>query len=364
MAIVATGGYGRGAARPVLRHRSVVPAPLQADAVGRERRRVHALRAVGPGLQGRARDAHDRSVHQARHRDITIRTSLLDARLIHGDAQLYADFEQRFRTEVVEGTARALHRRQDGRARCAPSGSGREPLQGRAQHQGRQGRPARSAHAALALEIPLRPGRGRGDGCRRHLQAGRGRHLPPLRGLPLDHPLLPALLQRPRRGGALVRRAAVARRAAQLPQPRRPARGRALHEALFPRREGRRRPDHDPVLGARDAAAQDVAGPEPAVAPAQLEGAAPAPHAHRFPHRQRSLERRRPGRVQARSGEPHPLLRRGEPDERVPAPGRDPAAAPVAAPDRRQAARRPGGEPHFRRAAEPAKPAPRCRCGA
>ncbi len=100
------GGLRTRPARPLLRHRSVVPAPLQADAVGRERRRVHALRAVGPGLQGRARDAHDRSVHQARHRDITIRTSLLDARLIHGDAQLYARFEQRFRTEVVEGTAR------------------------------------------------------------------------------------------------------------------------------------------------------------------------------------------------------------------------------------------------------------------
>ena len=36
-------------------------------------------------------------------------------------------------------------------------------------------------------------------------------------------------------------------------------RRRALHEALLSRRQGRRRPDDHPVLGARDAAAQGVA---------------------------------------------------------------------------------------------------------
>jgi [protein-PII] uridylyltransferase len=40
--------------------------------------------------------------------DITIRTSLLDMWLVHGDAQLYAELEQRFRSEVVAGTARAF----------------------------------------------------------------------------------------------------------------------------------------------------------------------------------------------------------------------------------------------------------------
>ena len=47
-----------------------------------------------------------RTVDQCiKHRaaDITIRTALLDARLIHGDAQLYAELEQRFRAEVVHG---------------------------------------------------------------------------------------------------------------------------------------------------------------------------------------------------------------------------------------------------------------------
>lgn len=37
---------------------------------------------------------------------MTIRTALPDARLIHGDRQLFAEFEDRFRNEVVKGTAR------------------------------------------------------------------------------------------------------------------------------------------------------------------------------------------------------------------------------------------------------------------
>ena len=61
-------------ARPacsLLRHRSAVPAALQADALGRERRRVHALSAVGPGAEGRSRHAHRRPMPQAvaRRRD-------------------------------------------------------------------------------------------------------------------------------------------------------------------------------------------------------------------------------------------------------------------------------------------------------
>ncbi len=66
MAIVATGGYGRGLLAPGSRHRSAVPVAVEADALGRERRRAHALRAVGSGLQGRPRHAHRRPVRQAR----------------------------------------------------------------------------------------------------------------------------------------------------------------------------------------------------------------------------------------------------------------------------------------------------------
>ena len=40
------------------------------------------------------------------HSDMTIRTALLDARLILGDEELFAEFEHRFRKEVLEGNAR------------------------------------------------------------------------------------------------------------------------------------------------------------------------------------------------------------------------------------------------------------------
>ncbi len=50
------------AARAGLRHRPVVPASLQADRLGRERRRIHALSALGSRLQGRPRHAQYRSM--------------------------------------------------------------------------------------------------------------------------------------------------------------------------------------------------------------------------------------------------------------------------------------------------------------
>ena len=39
---------------------------------------------------------------------MTIRTALLDARLIQGDRQLFAEFEDRFKNDIVSGTARAF----------------------------------------------------------------------------------------------------------------------------------------------------------------------------------------------------------------------------------------------------------------
>ena len=63
-------------------------------------------------------------MHQDERADITVRTALLDARLIHGDGQLYGEFEERFRTEVVARHGARLHRRQDGRARRAAPDAG------------------------------------------------------------------------------------------------------------------------------------------------------------------------------------------------------------------------------------------------
>ena len=106
MAIVATGGYGRGFLAPgsdidllfLLPYKQTPWIESVAEhilymlwdlgfKVG------HATRTIGQCV----------SLSKA---DSTIRTSLLDARLIVGDPTFYASFEQRFQDDVVKGTAR------------------------------------------------------------------------------------------------------------------------------------------------------------------------------------------------------------------------------------------------------------------
>ena len=237
MAIVATGGYGRGLLAPGSDIDLLVPAALQADAVGRERRRIHALHALGSGLQGRARDAHRRTVPEARLADITIRTALLDSRLILGDTQLFADFEHRFRSDVVAGTARPIHRRQDGRAR-------RPPTRRAAKAATRSSPTSRTAKAACAICIrcigcrntsstrtsaprPSKPASSRRKRCKPSAAArtfsGRVR-------------CFLHFVRRARRRGAVLRRAAAAMaQSLGYNLARWAARGRALHEALLPR---------------------------------------------------------------------------------------------------------------------------------
>jgi len=106
MAIVATGGYGRGLLAPWSDIDLLFLLPYKQTPWGESVAEYilyilwdlgfkvgHATRTVAQCVKLGAAD-------------ITICTSLLDARLIHGDAQLFASFEQRFYNEVVAGTAR------------------------------------------------------------------------------------------------------------------------------------------------------------------------------------------------------------------------------------------------------------------
>jgi [protein-PII] uridylyltransferase len=108
MAIVATGGYGRGLLAPGSDIDILFLLPYKQTPWGESVAEYmlyvlwdlgfkvgHATRTVGQCLKMATGD-------------LTIRTALLDARFIHGDAQLFAEFERRFGKEIVRGTARAF----------------------------------------------------------------------------------------------------------------------------------------------------------------------------------------------------------------------------------------------------------------
>jgi len=106
MAVVATGGYGRGLLAPGSDIDLLFLLPYKQTPWGESVAEyiLYVLWDLGFKV-GHA----TRTVEQCLklgYADITIRTALLDSRLILGDAQLFAEFEDRFRAEVVSGTAR------------------------------------------------------------------------------------------------------------------------------------------------------------------------------------------------------------------------------------------------------------------
>jgi [protein-PII] uridylyltransferase len=106
MAIVATGGYGRGLLAPGSDIDLLFLLPYKQTPWGESVAEYMLYLLWDLGFKvGHA----TRTVEQCLklgYADITIRTALLDSRLILGDAQLFAEFEDRFRAEVVNGTAR------------------------------------------------------------------------------------------------------------------------------------------------------------------------------------------------------------------------------------------------------------------
>lgn len=106
MAIVATGGYGRGLLAPGSDIDLLFLLPYKQTPWGESVVEYMLLMLWDLGFKvGHATRTVDQCVKLAQA-DITIRTALLDSRLILGDVQLFAEFEDRFRSEVVKGTAR------------------------------------------------------------------------------------------------------------------------------------------------------------------------------------------------------------------------------------------------------------------
>ncbi len=189
--------------------------------------------------------------------DMTIRTTLLEARFILGDRELFDELRRELRSRNRARRRARIRRRQTRRTRRARAARRRLALSRRAQCQGRQGRPARPQHAVLDCQICLSRARAarswsrrgcsprRNSACssaarnflwrvRCHLHFATGRAE---ERLSFDvQPMLAAQ--------------------ARLSRPRRPFARRTLHETLLSRRQGCGRSDRHRLRGAGGAPGQ------------------------------------------------------------------------------------------------------------
>jgi [protein-PII] uridylyltransferase len=105
MAVVATGGYGRGLMAPDSDIDLLFILPYKQTAWGEQVAEAILYCLWDMGLKvGHATRSVDESIRQARG-DMTIRTAILETRFLTGDQPLYDELVQRFDTEVVQGTA-------------------------------------------------------------------------------------------------------------------------------------------------------------------------------------------------------------------------------------------------------------------
>src|SRR6201993_1874846 len=105
MAVVATGGYGRGLMAPESDIDLLFILPYKQTAWGEQVAEAILYCLWDMGLKvGHATRSVDESIRQARG-DMTIRTAILETRFLAGDSPLYDELVSRFDREVVQGTA-------------------------------------------------------------------------------------------------------------------------------------------------------------------------------------------------------------------------------------------------------------------
>ncbi len=106
MAVVAQGGYGRGLLAPGSDIDLLFLLPYKQTAWGESVAEYMLYLLWDLGFKvGHATRNIDQCIRRSRS-DMTIRTALLDARLILGDRILFDDFRRRFREEVLQGNPR------------------------------------------------------------------------------------------------------------------------------------------------------------------------------------------------------------------------------------------------------------------
>jgi [protein-PII] uridylyltransferase len=105
MAVVATGGYGRGLLAPSSDIDLLFLLPYKQTAWGESVAEVLLYCLWDMGLKvGHATRSVNECIRQAKA-DMTIRTALLESRHLFGDAKLYGELTARFDKEVAQGTA-------------------------------------------------------------------------------------------------------------------------------------------------------------------------------------------------------------------------------------------------------------------
>src|SRR6516162_3983929 len=105
MAVVATGGYGRGLLAPGSDIDLLFLLPYKQTAWGESVAEALLYCLWDMGLKvGHATRSVDESIRQAKA-DMTIRTALLESRYLFGDVKLYNELTARFDKEVAQGSA-------------------------------------------------------------------------------------------------------------------------------------------------------------------------------------------------------------------------------------------------------------------
>ncbi len=263
MAVVATGGYGRGLMAPESDIDLLFILPYKQTAWGEQVAEAILYCLWDMGLKvGHATRSVDESIRQARG-DMTIRTAILETRFLTGDRPLYDELVARFDKEVVQGTAAEfvtakLAEREERHRRAGQSRYLVEPNV----KDGKGG--LRDLHTLFWIAKYVYRVRDTDELVERGVfDAQEYRIFRRCADFLWSVRCNLHFLQRPRRGAAVVRHAARDRGPARLHQPSRHAGCRALHEALLPGRQGRRRPHRDPVRQAGGPAGQAGAGAEP-----------------------------------------------------------------------------------------------------
>ncbi len=105
MAVVATGGYGRGLQAPGSDIDLLFVLPYKQTAWGEQIAEAILYCLWDTGLKvGHATRSVNECIRQAKA-DMTIRTAILEARFLHGDRKLFDELQERFDEEVVSNTA-------------------------------------------------------------------------------------------------------------------------------------------------------------------------------------------------------------------------------------------------------------------